>query len=479
MKIKLLFIFILSLFASYAFSAERHVGSGQTYSSINSAISASSAGDIIIIHDGTYAEGISTIPNGTSWSSGGYTIIKALNDGSVNITGGLTMAANAKYIQFEGLKWSGTNSKEAHGNNIKFFRCAFNGGPYSGNSAAMGLGNTSATTDSYMLFEDCWFYGIGGRYNLLTYRANHVIFRRCVIRHDGGWGPNGGNPEAGISIYNSQYVLLQNCIVINSDLTSSNNPGSLSGYSYWGQAFYIIYNSSCGDAPDCLSTTHISVDGCMAIHNVECGFRFDGSPTTITLDSFTSNVAIGTNQTGEVGAFGNGGQGTVTVTGGPLNGGYSDYPYGVVSVNGTDNTFFKNITNQYYSATGGTHNNTNPGTAWLYIPKHESGSAGPTILKRIGTSGTLYGDTGYNTTTADNLWPWPNEARIKTDMASVSTRGFCAAGKQKNGVDTITLTSYIWEYLGTQMPSDIYAGTTSPPPVEQLPGAPGSLSINQ
>ncbi|EKE15954.1 MAG: hypothetical protein ACD_11C00069G0001 [uncultured bacterium] len=36
------------------------------------------------------------------------------------------------------------------------------------------------------------------------------------------------------------------------------------------------------------------------------------------------------------------------------------------------------------------------------------------------------------------------------------TRGFCASGKQLNGVDNITLSSYIWEYLGNQIPSEIY-----------------------
>ena len=39
-------------------------------------------------------------------------------------------------------------------------------------------------------------------------------------------------------------------------------------------------------------------------------------------------------------------------------------------------------------------------------------------------------------------------------------RGFAASGTQLNGADQITLTSYIWEYLGNQMPSDIYGGSS-------------------
>jgi hypothetical protein len=43
-----------------------------------------------------------------------------------------------------------------------------------------------------------------------------------------------------------------------------------------------------------------------------------------------------------------------------------------------------------------------------------------------------------------------------TNHSVDGSRGFAASGKQLNGTDNITLTSYIWEYLGNQMPSDIY-----------------------
>ena len=50
------FILTFSLMAGAGFAAEIHVGSGQTYSTINNAINASSSGDIIIVHSGTYIE---------------------------------------------------------------------------------------------------------------------------------------------------------------------------------------------------------------------------------------------------------------------------------------------------------------------------------------------------------------------------------------------------------------------------------------
>jgi len=131
------------------------------------------------------------------------------------------------------------------------------------------------------------------------------------------------------------------------------------------------------------------------------------------------------------------------------------------------NCFYNNTVN-YRNTTPGTHDiiNINPLTNSLfYLPRIESnsdlsgkasdgGAIGATVMKRIGVSGTLWGETGYKITTAEDLWPWPNEDIIKMNMRTYkhpqinADRGFCADGKQLNGVDDITLTSYIWEYLG-------------------------------
>jgi hypothetical protein len=52
-------IFLFLLFSSnYVLAADRHVGSGQTYSTIQSAVTASSCGDTIYIHAGTYNESL-------------------------------------------------------------------------------------------------------------------------------------------------------------------------------------------------------------------------------------------------------------------------------------------------------------------------------------------------------------------------------------------------------------------------------------
>jgi len=92
------------------------------------------------------------------------------------------------------------------------------------------------------------------------------------------------------------------------------------------------------------------------------------------------------------------------------------------------------------------------------------------IMKRYGVSGTLWGEPGYNQLTTDDLWPWPYEDKIKAVFAEPNnppsgstyfptvnntTRGFAASGNGLYG-GPVTLTSYIWEYLGSPMPSGIY-----------------------
>ncbi len=102
----------------------------------------------------------------------------------------------------------------------------------------------------------------------------------------------------------------------------------------------------------------------------------------------------------------------------------------------------------------------------VYGTASDGGNIGATILYEIGTTGTLYGDTGYDTITGTSLWPFPNEGVIKSDMASFSmtnpvtgnpingARGFAASGTGLYG-GLITLTSYIWEALGNACPSTI------------------------
>jgi hypothetical protein len=89
----------------------------------------------------------------------------------------------------------------------------------------------------------------------------------------------------------------------------------------------------------------------------------------------------------------------------------------------------------------------------------DGGDIGANVLTLVGTSGTLWGETGYNTDTGVSMWPFPNEELIRSKLKAYSNfgvsgnRGFCADGT--------TLTKYIWEYLGNPIPPEIY-GINSP-----------------
>lgn len=96
-----------------------------------------------------------------------------------------------------------------------------------------------------------------------------------------------------------------------------------------------------------------------------------------------------------------------------------------------------------------------------------SNSPGATIIKRYGVSGTLWGEPGYDQLTNDDLWPWPYEDKIKAVFAEQNNppsgyspsvnntkRGFAADGNGLYG-GPISLTSYIWEYLGTPCPTNV------------------------
>jgi len=52
----------------------------------------------------------------------------------------------------------------------------------------------------------------------------------------------------------------------------------------------------------------------------------------------------------------------------------------------------------------------------------EGGSdIGANVVTQIGVSGTLWGETGYNTDTGVSLWPFPNQDLIKSKMQAYST----------------------------------------------------------
>jgi hypothetical protein len=451
-------------------SPKKYIGSGL-------ALLSSSGGDILIVRNGTYAatnDRMTGIPNGIPSA---YNVVRAENDGGAVITAADSFDVASSYVQIEGFKFSGAYNKTVSGNHIKIKRCAFVSGPSGGNNVTLDF------EGSYNLIEDCWIYGAGGRYKILMWRADHLILRRVVIRDDGGWTSDNSDPEAGVVVYETSNVELQNVIVIDSNLATydNNNVG----------AFYVTGHA--GNPP----SNNVNFTGCIALNNRRAGWHNDtddggvGCTVTDTVIYGTESEGMGTSNTsmnitgtritmGNVGDrfIGNWGNRSIAISN-SVFWSSANASSGTVSVTFSDaygqNDFF---------GSGVIH--VNPLTnGLLYLPRIESASplktagsgstqAGAQILNKMGADGTLHGENGYNTLTANALWPWPNEARIKADFASVSggARGF-AAGTSLDG-SAQTLTKYIWEYLGNTILCEIYGTCGS----VTAPAAPSGLTVN-
>jgi hypothetical protein len=211
-------------------------------------------------HISNTSDSIAILPNG---SSGNYTTIQAAEVGGVTITrlGSLQMTASNSYITISGMNFNYSQGKGLLGHHVKGLKCGFRGSETSGNTVTVGCGSTTYGDAHDILFEDCYSYGSGGRYNFLIYRSYNVIVRRCVVRHDPGWTGDGANdPEAGFNSYSSRYVYFQNCIAIDCDQS----------YVNWYSMFYATEHDG--------SMAQNNWDGCIALNGLNIGFYID--PTT-------------------------------------------------------------------------------------------------------------------------------------------------------------------------------------------------------
>ncbi len=410
-------------------------------------------GSTLIIRDGTYsgaANAFTGIPNG---SAGNYITIKAENEGNVIITGGLVMAQGNQYIVFQGLRFQDSNQKAIYGHHLKFFRTELKGGCPIGNCMNLSIGTNDFTPAAqFVLLEDVWVHGFGGRYKILVYNSDSIVLRRVVTRFDGHTSSGNSDPMADITVYDSSNVEVQNAIAIDG------LPYSPNALDYTA-SFYNICNATTATP----STNH-SWRGSIAIKPTPTGFLMGTEGACDQVGQIVVDVAgsggkhgisqlkgavlytrITTLGSGEGGFGVFGGSATVQDS---IAANHAQYGYRGVSPS---------------SSVGWLNNGDLTGTqldpllnGLLYLPRIEAlsvlslggvtgGQRGAQIVKRIGAPGTLYGEAGYNTTTATDLWPFPNEARIKKEMCTDAgvTRGFCADA---------SLTRYIMNSLGNGSP---------------------------
>ncbi|RKY35429.1 MAG: hypothetical protein DRP78_05480, partial [Candidatus Omnitrophota bacterium] len=421
--------------------------SGNEWLTLRYATSQMSGGDTLIIREGTYSGTNNVLwqfalpPSGTSDN---FTIIRAEHDGMAVFENGfihMNNTATRSYISFEGLKSLDYTMIYGSGiNHFKFLRCAFYYSNPEGTSANanlwIGLGCT------YILAEDCYAWG-AGRYRFVLGGSHHVL-RRCVARYDrGDWT----DPMAQFSSYGADDVAFQNCIAIDSD-----HPEFWVTENEKGGTFYIHHGSQNNIVDSCISVNDanswitgspghgLSIKNSLAIDSGSYGLTMRGDSgvgdylidkcTLLNITNYGLDPWYGS--VNSVSARGCVLYGIASAAMHGTNLGGSDQGYNVLYNNNADFSGVSAVATDYCADNGNAVDpiDGTPGngiSAILYPVRIEASSdlydtgfggdnRGATILKRVGISGTFWGEEGWNETTEENLWPFPNEDRIKADM---------------------------------------------------------------
>ncbi len=337
---------------------------------------------------------------------------------------------------------------------------------------SIGTNDTSGgatLTNTFNLVEDCWAWGAGVRILSSNYQAHNNVWRRFVLRKDGAGASGSGNPNVVFTVYNSKNCSVQNVFSVDrladpspySDFATAQHDGVAADKAN----FYLGGNEWLG---------------CGCINSQDAALNFEGDTcepglVTWTIKNFFAHLG-GINLSAATFGLPNASVNieNITCLGDQVRvknmpqGGYvrnsivaNSTTYGVNVDSPVTASYIDYYNNASGNTTGSVANGltSNPlagSPAPIRYPlRVEAGSIlkgtgfggadiGANVEYRYGLDGTFYGDPGYNTLTSTPLWPYPNEARIKSDMAADSTRGFCAPGE--------TFTHYIWNRLGNGSP---------------------------
>lgn len=444
-------------------------------------ISQLASGGTLVVKDGVYGglanlinTNVNAIPSGTA---GNYTTIMAENPMGVRINKGaddLTYVQNlvrvtGQYIKVDGfildLVDDPTPPEVATilGSYNKITRTIVRR-----EGAADQYATWITLGGSYNLAEDV--AGVGNaRYGFYTGSSNsavhHNIFRRAVGRVD---YTESTQPKSVFAMYgnnsgtSAEFHLFQNCIAIDSHQGVSSPQATYGGFYFPKNAKDVTIQGSISLNNDVfyagyflkeLQGQSITMEHSVAWGNYNgaggaAGVRFGSSNGPLTLDYIT----VGDQQD----AFYNNSSGTQSLTNSLIY-------YDVSETNSDTWTTKTNNDIQNYTAS-------NPLLPLTDILTPPDNTRGADVTKQYGVSGSLWGETGYDQRTNVDLWPWPYEDEIKTVFAesnqapvgvtpasNTAARGFAAAGNDAWG-QPLTLTRYIWQYLGNQIPASIYGG---------------------
>ncbi|MBI4776337.1 MAG: hypothetical protein HY788_19520 [Deltaproteobacteria bacterium] len=482
--------------------------SGSPWRTIKKGLSGLEPGDTLVVRDGVYTGeennisgefgGYDGMPSG---EPGKYITIEAEHYLGAVIDGEDTyrpvfLWENAAYLIFENLHFrnagplnGGANFRAQDCRHIKVLNCV---------SEEAYFGHFWFYNSKYCLVEGCaawgrsaYSYVFVGEYDDYT-RSQYNVVRRCVSRRDVHYYPDHqANHYASFVAYWADNTYFQNCISL--DGVHVEDEHNVQDDDWIADAVFFTTNGA----------SNFSAVGCVTVN--EGGQAASFSPGDRGSIVFRNNAAW-FNEHSTFGVLGFGEHANVYVVNNTIGNvmGTGDYQgAGVAGVEGSFTSVLNNLLmnnrigldrvtgphsyNVLYNDTD--YNGTAPGTGDVtnlnpliegltYLIRVEDGSAlasaglsgaqvGACIVERLGVSGTLYGETGWNTLTGESLWPWPNESAIKTRMASYNRhgvngrRGFCGQGTGRYG-GPLTLTSYVWEYLGNPCPAEYCGGANAP-----------------
>ena len=280
--------------------------------------------------------------------------------------------------------------------------------------------NDHAQGNTDNLIEDVWVWASGQRVVAINYRSDRNVWRRVIVRGD-GCGTSGcsgsGNPNVGVTIYDSADVSFQNVLVLDRVLAGTDSPYAdfacaqhTTGANLWGRNEWLGVVSL--NAPDqalyCEPDNVIA--GVLSARVVDSVFWNGGGINFARQGRYAVDGVTVLNRGGDgirvAPELGSSGSTVANVTVGGT---------GRYAVNSAVAPVGCNVSGTWQSA----YNQTQCSSA---------GTAAPVwrLPQRYGVDGTRYGDAGVNMPQGA-LLPWPNEARIRADMCANTSRGFCAA----------------------------------------------------
>lgn len=448
-------------------------------------------GDELVLLDGEYSDKNGNgfisfrgrhseqIPSG---SKKRRTVVRALNRGKAYVHGQLFIGRSTRKdhdIVVDGITFKGGvhlyNTERIYIKNSGFE------GPFALGTNDHDFGNT------YNVIEDSWIWASGERIIATNYRSDYNVWRRVVIRGDGCALPaclGSGNPNVGITVYESNHVSVQNVIVVDRILglgspygdfaAAQHTPGNyLFGKNEWlGTISVNAPDTGYYLEPDQGGTTDetIHFSNVVAWRSHEAGINITRSGTNNILENLTvahsgfDGIRIGRR-----------------LTSGILRNAIS-YQAGRYAINSAypfvDTVVYRPRVKSYYvdhcvrNCRVSNVMDDARVPSLKYPVRIEEGSPlkgagkngqdiGANVVYRYGRDGAAWGEPGFNELTRVPLWPWKNEDLIKQQMCRKTERGFCAKGTSRDRKSPLTLTRYIWELAGHTIPASVYRANNS------------------